>query len=265
LFSIAANINVKPLKNRSKMKILVAISNVPDTTTKIQFSDGDTKFNASGVTFVINPYDEWYALVRALELKEANLAEKVTLIHVGLADSEATIRKGFALGADDAVRIDAEGPDAYFVAEQIAAYAKANAYELILVGKETISYNGSSVGAMIAGINDLPFVSLATKLDLSGNKASIEHDIDGGTQVVECELPMVVSCAKGMAEQRIPNMRGIMAARTKPLAVIAAGANTALTSVKSFKLSAGRTTVKMISEDNLDELVNLLHTEAKVI
>jgi electron transfer flavoprotein beta subunit len=247
------------------MKILVAISNVPDTTTKIQFTDGGTKFNSSGVTFVINPYDEWYALVRALELKEAGLAEKITLIHVGLLDSEATIRKGLALGTDDAVRIDAEAPDAYFVAEQIANYAKTNAYDLILAGKETISYNGSSVGAMIAGIMDLPFVSLATKLELAGNKATVEQDVDGGTQVVECELPMVISCAKGMAEQRIPNMRGIMAARTKPLTVVAASPSTPLTTVKSFTLSAGRTTCKMISEDNLDELVNLLHTEAKVI
>lgn len=247
------------------MKILVAISNVPDTTTKIQFSDGDTKFNAQGVTFVINPYDEWYALVRALELKEANLAEKVTLIHVGLADSEATIRKGLSLGADDAVRINAEGPDAYFVAEQIAGYAKANGYDLVLVGKETINYNGSSVGGMIAGLLDLPFISLATKLDIAGNKATVEHDIDGGSQVVECELPMVISCAKGMAEQRIPNMRGIMAARTKPLQVVEATGNVAFTSIKSYSLNPGRTTCKMISEDNMDELVNLLHTEAKVI
>lgn len=247
------------------MKILVAISNVPDTTTKIQFSDNNTKFNSAGVTFVINPYDEWYALVRALELKEANLAEKVTIIHVGQADSEATIRKGLALGADDAVRVDSEGPDAFFVAEQIANYAKANNYELVLVGKETINYNGSSVGAMIAGILDLPFVSLATKLELAGNTATVEHDIDGGTQVVECTLPLVISCAKGMAEQRIPNMRGIMAARTKPLAVVPATGTAPLTSVKSFELNPGRTSCKMISEDNLDELVNLLHTQAKVI
>ncbi len=247
------------------MKILVAISNVPDTTTKIQFTDGDTKFNAAGVTFVINPYDEWYALVRALEIKEANIAEKVTLIHVGLLESEATIRKGLALGADDAVRIDAESPDAFFVAENIANYAKANGYDLILVGKETINYNGSSVGAMIAGVLDLPFVSLATKLDIAGNKATLENEIDGGTQVVECDLPLVVSCAKGMAEQRIPNMRGIMAARTKPLTVVAATSSNPLTSIKSYKLNPGRTTAKMFTEDNLDELVGLLHTEAKVI
>ncbi len=247
------------------MKILVAISNVPDTTTKIGFSDNDTKFNTAGVQFIINPYDEWYALVRALELKEAGKAEKVTIIHVGLAESDATIRKGFALGADDGVRIDAEGPDAYFVAEQIASYAKTNGYDLVMAGKETISYNGSSVGAMIAGFMDLPFVSLATKLDINGNTATLEHDIDGGTQVVECELPMVISCAKGMAEQRIPNMKGIMGARTKPLTVMPATNAEKLTSIKSYTLSAGRTTCKMIDENNMDELVNLLHTEAKVI
>ncbi|MBK6521367.1 MAG: electron transfer flavoprotein subunit beta/FixA family protein [Bacteroidia bacterium] len=247
------------------MKILVAISNVPDTTTKIQFTEGDSKFNSQGVTFVINPYDEWYALVRALEFKEANLAEKVTLIHVGLPDSEATIRKGLSLGADDAVRVNAEGPDAFFVAEQIANYAKTNNYEMILVGKETINYNGSSVGAIVAGLMDLPFISLATKLDLTGNKTTAEYDLDGGVQIVECDLPVVISCAKGMAEPRIPNMRGIMAARTKPLAVIEGNGAASLTTVKSYALNPGRTTCKMLTEDNMDELVNLLHTEAKVI
>ncbi len=247
------------------MKILVPISNVPDTTSKIAFTNGDTQFNTAGVQFIINPYDEWFALVRALELKEAGKAEKVTLLHVGLADSDATIRKGFALGADDGVRIDADSQDAYFVAEQIAKYAKDNGYDLILTGKETINYNGSSVGAMIAGFMDLPFISLATKLEIEGNKATLEQDVDGGIQVVECELPLVASCAKGMAEQRIPNMKGIMAARTKPLAVVPASASDALTSIKSFALSAGRTTCKMIDENNMDELVNLLHTEAKVI
>ncbi|HXU28731.1 MAG TPA: electron transfer flavoprotein beta subunit/FixA family protein, partial [Bacteroidia bacterium] len=164
------------------MKILVAISNVPDTTTKIAFSDNDTKFSTQGVQFIINPYDEWYALVRALELKEGGKATAVTLFHVGLVDSEATIRKGLALGADDAVRVNAESPDSFFVAEQIAKYAKENAYDLILVGKETINYNGSSVGGMIGGLLDFPFVSLATKLDVNGNTATVEHDIDGGIQ-----------------------------------------------------------------------------------
>lgn len=247
------------------MKILVAISNVPDTTTKIAFTEGDTKFNNAGVQFIINPYDEWYALVRALELKETGKAANVTLFHVGLPDSEATIRKGLALGADDAVRVNAESPDSFFVAEQIAKYAKENAYDLILVGKETINYNGSSVGGMVGGLLDQPFVSLATKLELNGNTATVEHDVDGGTQVIECATPLVVSCAKGMAEQRIPNMRGIMAARTKPIKVVEATADAPLTTVKSFALSAGRTHCKFIEPNNVEELVSLLHNEAKVI
>ncbi|HWY37527.1 MAG TPA: electron transfer flavoprotein subunit beta/FixA family protein [Bacteroidia bacterium] len=247
------------------MKILVAISNVPDTTTKIAFADNDTKFNPQGVQFIINPYDEWYALVRALELKETGKATNVTLFHVGLPDSEATIRKGLALGADDAVRVNAESPDAFFVAEQIARYAKENSYELILVGKETINYNGSSVGGILSGLMDYPFVSLATKLEMNGTTATIEHDVDGGTQVVECPVPLVVSCAKGMAEQRIPNMRGIMAARTKPIKVVEAGSSGSLTSIKSFSLTPGRTTCKFIDAANVEELVSLLHNEAKVI
>lgn len=247
------------------MKILVAISNVPDTTTKIAFSDNDTSFNTAGVQFIINPYDEWYALVRALELKETGKATSVTLFHVGLADSEATIRKGLALGADDAVRVNAESPDSFFVAEQITKYAKEKAFDLILVGKETINYNGSSVGGMIGGLLDVPFVSLATKLDLNGNTVTVEHDIDGGVQVVECVTPLVISCSKGMAEQRIPNMRGIMAARNKPITVVEATTDTPLTSIKSFALSAGRTTCKYIDANNVEELVSLLHNEAKVI
>lgn len=153
----------------------------------------------------------------------------------------------------------------FFVAEQIAKYAKENGYDLVMAGKETINYNGSSVGAMIGGFMDLPFISLATKLDIEGNKAIVEQDVDGGTQVVECELPLVMSCAKGMAEQRIPNMKGIMAARTKPLTVVPASGADKLTHIKSYTLSAGRTTCKMIDENNMDELVQLLHTEAKVI
>jgi len=247
------------------MKILVAISNVPDTTTKIAFSDSDTKFNTAGVQFIINPYDEWYALVRALELKETGKATHVTLFHVGLVDSEATIRKGFALGADDAVRVNCEAPDAYFVAEQMANYAKANAYELILVGKETINYNGSSVGGMVAGFLDFPYASLATKLDINATTVTLEQDIDGGSQVVEGNLPMVVSCSKGMAEQRIPNMRGIMAARSKPITIVEAAVTEKQTSVKSYTLSAGRTACKYVDAGNMDELVKMLHEEAKVI
>lgn len=254
-------------KNTTKkitMKILVCISNVPDTTTKIAFTNNDTTFNTAGVQFVINPYDEWYALVRALELKEAQ-GGNVTILHIGGADSEPTIRKGLAIGADDAVRIDADPTDAFAVAEQVAAYAKDKGFDLVMVGKETINYNGAMVGGMLSELLNMPFVSMATKLDVSNGVATIEHDIDGGTEVVECPLPLVLSANKGMAEARIPNMRGIMAARTKPLTVVPAAASEKLTNVVSYKLSAGRTDCKFIDASTPEKLIELLHTEAKAL
>lgn len=246
------------------MKILVCISNVPDTTTKISFTNNDTTFNTAGVQFIINPYDEWYALVRALELKEAQ-GGSVTIIHVGGADSEATIRKGLAIGADDAVRIDVEPTDSFAVAEQLAAYSKDKNFDLILAGKETISYNGAMVGAMLAELLNLPFVSMATKLDITNNIATIEHDIDGGIEVVDCTLPLVLSANKGMAEARIPNMRGIMAARSKPLQVVPAITADKLTSITGYTLVKGRTDCKFIDAAHPEQLIELLHTEAKVI
>lgn len=246
------------------MKILVCISKSPDTTSKIAFTNGNTSFDENGVQYIVNPYDEWYALVRGLELKET-LGGTLTIITVGTAADEAVIRKALAIGADDAVRIDAEAKDAYFTAAQIADYAKSNGFDLILTGKETINYNGSQVGGMIAEALDLPFISLATKLDISGTTAKMETEIVGGVQVVEANLPLVVSCAKGMAEQRIPNMRGIMAARTKPLTVIAPAAIEELTSYVEYGLPAAKSAVKMIDPNNMDELVALLHNEAKVI
>lgn len=246
------------------MKILVCISKSPDTTSKIAFTDGNTKFDENGVQYIVNPYDEWYALVRALEIKET-IGGNVTIITVGTTADDAVIRKALAIGADDAVRIDAEPTDAYFTAMQIATYAKVNGFDLILTGKETINYNGSQVAGMIAEEMDAPFVSLATKLDVAGSTLTLEQEIVGGLQVVEVNLPAVVSCAKGMAEQRIPNMRGIMAARTKPLNVVAPAAIDALTSYESYVLPEAKKAVKMIDPSNMDELVNLLHTEAKVI
>lgn len=247
------------------MKILVCIANVPDTTTKIAFTGDNKQLNKQGVQFIINPYDEWYALVRALELKEAKGSGSVTLIHVGPAENEAIIRKGLAIGADDAVRIDADPADAFFVAEQIAAYAKDKSYDLILTGKETIDYNGALVGGMLAELLNLPFISLASKLDVNGNVATAENDVDGGSAILEVQLPAVISCQKGMAEARIPNMRGIMAARTKPLAVVPVSAPSVLTSVVSYTPAEGRKAVKLIDPNNMDELVSLLHNEAKVI
>jgi len=247
------------------MKILVCISSVPDTTTKIAFVNENREFSKQGVQFIINPYDEWYALVRALELKEAKGSGQVTLFHVGLAENEAIIRKGLAIGADDAVRVDADPGDAYFVAQQIAAYAAGKGYDLILVGKETIDYNSSMVGGMVAELMNLPYVSMASKLDVAGAEITAECDIDGGTAVVTCASPAVISCQKGMAEARIPNMRGIMAARTKPLETVQVLDNSTLTKVENYRLNEGRQAVKMIDAGSMDELVRLLHEEAKVI
>lgn len=246
------------------MNILVCISKAPDTTSKIAFTDGNTKFDENGVQYIVNPYDEWYALVRALELKESN-GGNVTIITVGTAADEAVIRKALAIGADDAVRIDVNPVDAFEVASQIASYAKENNYDLILTGKETIDFNGSQVGSMISESLDLPYVALASKLDLNGQTLRLEQEISGGIQVLEVNYPAVVSCAKGMAEQRIPNMRGIMAARTKPLKVVPAYASETYTSFESFSLPEAKKAVKLIDPNNMDELVSLLHNEAKVI
>jgi len=246
------------------MKLLVCISKAPDTTSKIDFTDNNTKFNEAGVQFIVNPYDEWYALVRAIELKEQN-GGSVTTITVGTQADEPVIRKALAIGADNAVRVDAEANDAYSTAFQIAEYAKSNGFDIVFTGKETINYNGSQVGGMIAEILDQPFVSLATKLDMNGNTATLHQEIVGGDEVVEVNIPFVVSAAKGMAEQRIPNMRGIMAARTKPLEVIPAADCQPLVSFESYELPPAKSECKYVDADNVAELVNLLHNEAKVI
>jgi electron transfer flavoprotein beta subunit len=246
------------------MKILVCISKAPDTTSKIAFSENNTRFDENGVQFIVNPYDEWYALVRALEIKEAQ-GGNVTTISVGGADYEPIIRKALAIGADDAVRIDAAESDSLFVAKQIANYAKGKGFDMIMCGKETINYNGSIVPGMIAELLELPYVALATKLDVSGSTATIEREIAGGLEVVEVNAPFVLSAAKGMAEQRIPNMRGIMAARTKPLAVEAASAAEASTSVKGYSLPPAKGACKYIDAENAGELIRLLHEEAKAI
>ncbi|MGG9972411.1 electron transfer flavoprotein subunit beta/FixA family protein [Ferruginibacter sp. SUN002] len=245
------------------MKILVCISKTPDTTAKIAFTDNNTKFATDGVQWILNPYDEWYALVRAIELKEADPATSIHLITVGSADVEPIIRKALALGGDEAIRVNADSHDSYYIASQIAAVAKEGNYDLIFTGKETIDYNGSSIGGMVAELLDLPYVSLATKFNLEGNNAIIDREIEGGEETNKVTLPVIVSCQKGMAEQRIPNMKGIMGARTKPLKVVDPIATEPLTSVASFDLPPAKAGVKLISADNPEELVKLLHEEAK--
>jgi electron transfer flavoprotein beta subunit len=245
------------------MKILVCISKTPDTTAKIAFTDNNTKFDTNGVQWIINPYDEWYSLVRAIELKEADASTIIHLVTVGGADSEPVIRKALALGGDEAIRVNTDNPDGFYIASQIAEVAKQGQYDLIFTGKETIDYNGSSIGGMIAELLELPYVSLATKFDLAGTKATITREIEGGEEVCEVELPVVVSCQKGVAEQRIPNMRGIMAARTKPLKVVEPATVDALTSIENFELPPAKAGVKLVPADQPEELVRLLHEEAK--
>ena len=247
------------------MKILVCISKTPDTTAKIAFADNNTKFAADGVQWIINPYDEWYALVRAIELKEAAPATILHLVNVGTADSEPIIRKALALGGDEAFRVNTNNTDSFFIASQIAAIAKEGGYDLVFTGKETIDYNGSSIGGMVAELLDLPYISHAVKFDLEGNNAVVIREIEGGEETDKVALPAVVSCQKGMAEQRIPNMKGIMGARTKPLKVTEPVAADSYTSIASFDLPPAKAGVKLVSADNPAELVKLLHEEARVI
>lgn len=246
------------------MKILVCISKAPDTTSKIAFTEGNTKFDENGVTYIVNPYDEWYALVRALEIKET-LGGTVTTLSVGGTDYEPVIRKALAIGADDAARIDAPEGDSLFIAKQIAAYAKDRGFDIILCGKETINYNGSVVPGMVAELLDMPYIALATKLDVAGNTATVEREVVGGHEVIEVQTPFVLSAAKGMAEQRIPNMRGIMAARTKPLEVVPAISAGNSAEVVGYSLPPAKSGCKYIDAENAADLIRLLSEEAKAI
>lgn len=246
------------------MKILVCISKVPDTTTKIQFDDSRTKLNTPNIQYIVNPSDEWYALVRSLEFQEANAGSTVTLITVGGADSEPIIRKALAIGGDSAVRVDVEPTDSFQVAEAIANYAKEQAFDLVLFGKETIDSNSSSVGSMVAELLDIPFITLANKIDLDGAGVKVERESEYGDQIIKAAFPVAISTSKGVADARIPNMRGIMAARSKPVTVVPYSGS-ALTSVEAYTLPPEKGAVKMIPAENAEELINLLHTEAKVI
>ena len=246
------------------MKFLVCVNKTPETTAKISFNPEGTEFNSAGVQYIMNPYDEWYSLVRALELKE-QLGGTVTIVNVGPSANDTIIRKGLAIGADDAVRIDGEAKSALFVAKQIAAYAKDQNYDIIFLGKESIDYNGSEVGAMLAELLDLPFISYGVHMEVNGNVATVTRDIEGGEEVDEVNTPFVLSAAKGMASQRIPNMRGIMMAKRKPLNVIPAIEVEDLAVTVAYEVPPAKSAVKMIDENNMDELVRLLHEEAKVI
>jgi len=245
------------------MKILVCISHVPDTTSRINFKDDNTKFDTTGVQFIIGPYDD-YALARAVELKEASGAT-VHVINVGLADTEPTLRKALAIGADEAIRVNAEPTDSFFVASQIASQVKAGGYDLILMGRESIDYNSGVVHGIVGELLGLPSISPVMKLDIEGNKAKLAREIEGGKEYAEVDLPFVAGCQEPIAEWKIPNMRGIMSARTKPLKVVEAVAGDGGVKLTKFELPPPKGAVKMIAADNVTELVNLLKTEAKVL
>src|SRR5688572_12581773 len=245
------------------MKILVCITHVPDTTSKINFTSNNTKFDTTGVQFIIGPYDD-YALARAIELKETSGAT-VTVLNVGLADTEPTLRKALAIGADDAIRVNAEPTDSFFVASQIANQAKAIGYDLILMGRESIDYNSGVVHGIVGELLGLPSVSPVMKLDLEGTKAKLAREIEGGKEHVEVSLPFVAGCQEPIAEWKIPNMRGIMSARTKPLKVVEPVSGDGGIKLSKFELPHPKGAVRMIAADNVSELVNLLKNEAKVL
>jgi electron transfer flavoprotein beta subunit len=247
------------------MDILVCISKTPDTTSKIGFIDNNTKFDSDGVSFIMNPYDEWYALVRAIELVEKH-GGKVTVISVGGADIDIVIRKALAIGADEAVRVDSEPHNSFFVAKEISNFASENNFDAIFTGKETIDFNGSEVGALISEFLNLPFLSYVSKLDFDGTNTIVERDIEGGIERIEIKSKYVLSAAKGLAEQRIPNMKGIMMAKRKPLNIISPSSNeNNKVTIKNFELPIQKQGVKMINPEDMDELVRLLHEEAKVL
>lgn len=249
------------------MKILICLSHVPDTTTKIRFVNDNTAFDTNGVQWIINPWDE-LALTRALELKESTggAVEKVTVINVGLAGSEPTIRKALAIGADDAIRVNAEPKDAYYVAVQIAEAIKDLGYDLIIAGIESSDYNSSAVGGMVAELLGIPSVSSVSKVEPDGGKITLKREIDGGSEVIEVSAPFVAIIQKGVAlEPRIPSMRGIMMARQKPLKVVEPVAAEPLTEFVNYDMPSPKAACKMVDPENIKELVHLLHTEAKVL
>jgi len=248
------------------MNILVCISSVPDTTSKINFTDNNTKFDSNGIQFVINPYDE-FGLTKAMMIKEST-GGKVTIITVGDATVEPVMRKTLAIGADDAVRVNMSAIDSFSTATEIANYIKENNFDLIIAGRESSDYNGGTVPAMIAEILGLPFVNACISMEINGDDVKLIREIDGGKEMISAKLPIIIGGQKGLVEEselRIPNMRGIMQSRSKPLNVIEPISTLLHTNTISFDKPEEKEDCKLVDADNVSELVNLLQNEAKVI
>ena len=249
------------------MKILVCISNVPDTTTKIKFAEGNTSIDTTGIQWVINPWDE-LSLTRTLELKDdaTNGIKSVTVIHVGLATSEPTIRKALAIGADEAIRVNAESTDAWFVAAQIAEVVRKEQFDIIMCGIESSDYNGSVVGGMISEFLGIPSVSAVSDIRFENGQPVMTREIDGGKEVVTVPVPFVAIVQKGIAkEPRIAAMRGIMMARSKPVKLVEPVAIDPMTRIVIYEKPTQRAACKYIDADNPAQLIDLLQNEAKVI
>lgn len=245
------------------MKILVCITHVPDTTSKISFIDNNTKFNETGIQFIIGPYDD-YALAKAVELKEAN-GGTVTVLNVGEVNTEPTIRKALAIGADDAIRVNANPTDSMFIAHQIAEIAKQEQYDLILMGRESIDYNSGLVHGIVGSLLNIPSISPVMVMEIEGNIARLKREIDGGKEFIEVELPFVAGCQEPIAEWKIPNMRGIMTARSKPLNVIDPVAFSPMSETESYENFPEKGSIKLIDPENAEELIDLLKNEAKIL
>jgi len=249
------------------MKILVCISNVPDTTTKIKFAEGNASIDTTGIQWVINPWDE-LSLTRALELKDdtSSGVKSVTVAHVGPANSEPTIRKALAIGADDAIRVNAESSDAWFVATQIAEVVKKEQFDIVMCGIESSDYNGSVVGGMVSEFLGIPSVSAVSGMKIENGQPVLTREIDGGKEVVTVPVPFVAIVQKGIAkEPRIAAMRGIMMARTKPVKLIEPVSTDPLTQIIVFEKPSPRAACKYVDADNPRQLIDLLQNEAKVI
>ncbi len=247
------------------MKILVCISSVPDTTSKISFTADQKSFDTTGIQWVINPLDE-FALTKAVQLQASGA--QVTIATVGETIVEPVMRKALAIGANDAIRINANPQDSYTVAEEIVALVKENGYDLILCGKESLDYNGNAVPGLVASMLEYPFVNACIGMEVQGNTANCTREIDGGKEKISVSLPAVIAGQKGLVEENeliIPNMRGIMSARTKPLTVKEASSSSAKVNSVQFQNTPGRGAVKLVDASNLDELVRMLHEDAKVI